>query len=69
MMTDLLFDKIQNFMITTKLDVRSKLNLAALLYATRKVCMNVFIRKQQNVPLATYDTTEQILRFESLYSL
>ena len=68
MMSDVLFDKIQDFMTTTKLDVRSELNLAALLYATGKVCKNVFIRKQQNVPLTTYDTTEQILRFESLYS-
>ena len=68
MMSDVLFDKIQDFMTTTKLDVRSELHLAALLYATGKVCKNVFIRKQQNVPLTTYDTTEQILRFESLYS-
>ena len=39
MMTDVLFDKIHDFMTTSKLDVRSELNLAALLYATGKVCM------------------------------
>jgi hypothetical protein len=44
MMTDALVDQIQTFMATNKLDVRSEINLAALLYSTGKVCMKIFSR-------------------------
>ena len=43
MLTDPTFDEIQTFLTSSKLDfldVRSELNLAALLYATGKVCIS-----------------------------
>ena len=49
MMIDPLFDQIQTFMTTTKLDVRSEINLAALLYATGKVCMNIISRYNHHI--------------------
>ena len=52
MMTDELFDDIQTYMadLNSKLDVRSEINLAALLYATGKVCMNIFSRYRYLYP-------------------